>query len=131
MIGPTQSLYTLTLSFINSFESVLKQVHSLFQSELSILRYLVPLQSIFNILSFSYGRTVAAYFPLLVFPSLLPFLLSFSPKTCFRKQFPNKMWPIQPSFFLFILWRMLLSSWNLCTHLHFSHDRTHTLQNKK
>jgi len=34
-------------------------------------------KSISNTLSFSYGRTVAAYFLFVVFPSLLPFFLSF------------------------------------------------------
>jgi len=69
--------HTHTFSFVNSFGSLLKYVHRLFQSDFSTEHDLMLPQSISNILSFSYGRTVAAYFPFHVLPSLIPFFLSF------------------------------------------------------
>ena len=61
---------------------VLRQAHSLFQSEFSIQCDLVHLVSISSILSFPYGQPVAAYFFFLVFTSIPPFI--FRSVMCFK-----------------------------------------------
>ena len=54
-----------------SLQVILRQVHSLFQSEFSTQRDLVLPLSISGTLNFCYGHPVAAYVFFLVFPSLL------------------------------------------------------------
>jgi hypothetical protein len=60
--------------FIHSFilQSVLRQVHGLFQSEFCTECDLVLPLSIYSVLSFPESHPVAAYIFFLVFPSLLP-----------------------------------------------------------
>jgi len=57
---------------------------------------------------------------------LLPCLPVIFPSiTCFRRQFLLKMWPIYSAFLLFVVCRIVLSSWLLVLFvilLHFPHD---------
>ena len=48
-------------------------------------------------------------------PSIFPSI------TCFRRQFPRKMWPIQLAFLLFTICRIFLSSLTLCTASSYFH----------
>jgi hypothetical protein len=79
-------------------QSVLRQVHGLFQtyffSECDLVR---PL-SIYNIHSFPSGKA-AVYAFFLVLPSLI----HFRSIICFRRQFLRKTWPIHISFVHFIV----------------------------
>jgi hypothetical protein len=86
---------------VHSFiaQSVLRKVHSLFQSEFSTQYDLVLPLSVSSILSFP-GHPIAAYVFFLPVTSSPPSV--FSSITCFRRQFLRKMWPIQLPFLLFI-----------------------------
>jgi hypothetical protein len=71
--------------------SVLRQVHSLFQSEFSTQWDIVLLLSISSILSLSDGNPLATYFLFLLFRSLLSFpLSSFSLVICLKKAVPRQ-----------------------------------------
>jgi hypothetical protein len=74
-------------------QSVLRQVHSLFQSEFAPECDVVLHIPISRILSFPQGHPVAVYSLFLVFPPLLP--LIFPSVASFRKHFLRNMWPIQ------------------------------------
>ena len=84
-------------------QSVLRQVHSLCQSQFFTQCGIVLLLPKSRILSFPEGRPVAAYIIFLVFPPLLSFLIFFPYITCFRGQFLHKMWPIQWTVLIFIV----------------------------
>jgi hypothetical protein len=101
LVFPTKFLYEFFLSLvcatfhththllipdlvIHKFRSLLRQVHSLFQSEFSTVRY--------NAYSFnSSGHAVAAYVLFFVFPSLLSPPPIYSSIMCFSRQFLRKM----------------------------------------
>jgi hypothetical protein len=91
----------------NSFtpQSVLRQVHSLFQSEFSTMRYSTS--------SFSFQcpfvslRLSSSSLRLLPVTSTLP--STFPSTTCFKRQFLRKMWPIQLSFLHCIEYKIFLS----------------------
>jgi hypothetical protein len=75
--------------------SVLRQVRSLFQSEISGCDLVLALP-IYSIFSFPEGHSVAAYVFSHVFPSLLSSISSSA--TCFRRQFLHKMRPVHLAF---------------------------------
>jgi len=99
-------------------QSVLRQVHSLFQSEffteydLSI--YSTPL---FPLRSFGCCQPLQPRIPV---TSILPSI--FPSKTCFRRQFLQKMWPVLQSslFLLYVEYSSPL--WLFVTPLHVLHD---------
>jgi hypothetical protein len=92
--------------------SVLQQVQSLFQSKFSKVCDLMFHFSVFCIFSFHQGHPVAAYAFLVVFPSLLFFLL-FPSVTSFRRQFYATCNQSSYSSF-FIVCRIFLSSLTAC-----------------
>jgi hypothetical protein len=71
--------FTSTVMLLSAFspQSVLRHIHSLFQSEFCTEYDLVNLLSVSNIMSFSWDNPVAATIIFHVFPSLVSFLLSF------------------------------------------------------
>jgi hypothetical protein len=52
------------------------------------------------------------------------FRVVFTEVTCFRRQFPRNMWPIQLVFFLFIVWGIFFSSLLCVTPLCVSHEQS-------
>ena len=98
------------LSFI--LQSVLRQVHSLFQSEFSTGYDLVLRLSVSSILSFPQGHPVAACVFFLISRQFCP-----SPYIRFRRQLLGKMCP---SSLVLCVW-YFCSPWLYVT-LHFSHD---------
>ena len=100
---------------------VLRQVHSLFQSEFSIQCDPVLPLSISSIMSFGQGHPVDAYFPFFVIPSLLILPSIFRPITCLRRQFLRKVWPNQLTFLVFNVFRTHISSLALWNTSFFSH----------
>ena len=95
-------------------QSVLRQVHSLCQTQFSTECGIVLLLPISRILSFPEGHPIAAYIFFLVFPSLLSVPRFFPSITCFRRQFLHKIWPIQWAFLIFIVCRMYRCSSTDC-----------------
>ena len=91
--------------------SVLRQVHSLFQSELSSECDPVRPLPMYSIISIPQSHPAAAYVFFLV-TSTLPSILSCV--TWFRRQFLHKMWPIQLAFLPFTVCMIFLSSMILC-----------------
>jgi hypothetical protein len=89
-------------------QSVLRETHSIFQSEFSTQYDLVLSLPIPSILSLPYGRPVVAD---IFSSSLRHFYTSFSFPliNCFRRQSLRKMWPIQLAFLHFIARRIFLS----------------------
>ena len=89
--------------------SLFWQVHSLFQSQFS------PQWNLVQTLSIS--SSTVQY--LLTSPSsssrhFYPSPWSFPSTACFRRQFLNKLWPIQLAFLIFTVYRTFLSSMTLC-----------------
>ena len=94
-------------------QSVLRQVHSLIQSEFSRECDVVRPLSIYRTLLFPYGYSVAAYVFFLVFISYIPSYI-FPSIMCFIIQFLHNIQPIQLAFLLFIACRIFLSSLTVC-----------------
>ena len=108
-------------TFVRSFCSVLRQIHSLFQSKLSEQRDLALPLKISSILSFPQDSPVAAYVFFLVFPSLLSYLPL---NNVLYKAVPAQdvTNPVSlPSCLLFV--RYSSPHW-LFIILHFSHERS-------
>ena len=119
---PSWNTFTIN-SFIHLLipQWVLRQVHSLFQSEFSIQCDPVLPLSISSIMSFGQGHPVDAYFPFFVIPSLLILPSIFRPITCLRRQFLRKVWPNQLTFLVFNVFRTHISSLALWNTSFFSH----------
>jgi hypothetical protein len=103
--------------------SVIRQVYSLFPSELTKQCNLVLSLSISSNLSFPWRHPVAVYVFILVFLSL-PFSFLCPSTKRFRRMFLSKTLPIKIYFLLFIVCKMFLSFLTRLTLLHFSHDRS-------
>ena len=89
----------------------------------SVLHTVRSSASPFNLQYLSFPcHLVAAYAFFLVFPSRLSFFSTFPSVTCFRRQFPRKMWPIQLAFLLLPYVRYSSPPW-LGVILRFSHER--------
>jgi hypothetical protein len=99
-------------------QSLLRQVHSLLQSEFSTHCHLVLLLSIYSILSFSEGHPVAAYVFSHVFPLLLSFFLSFHKQCVIQVHTQNVTNPITLSLCV----EYSFPPWLYIIPLHFSHD---------
>ena len=99
--------------------SVLRQAHSLAQSQFPTQCDLMLPLTIYSIPSFLWDHTVTAYVFFPVFPSLQS---NFPLIMCFSRQFLRKMWPIRLAFLIFIVCRIFFPSW-FYVILHFSHDR--------
>jgi hypothetical protein len=103
ILAQLTSTHSILLSFFTT-RSVLRQVHSLFQTEFYRVK-----SSLISLRSSS--RCLRLLPPL--FPSV----------TCFRRQLLRKVWPIQIVFFRFTVCRTFLSPW-LYAIFHFSHYRS-------
>jgi hypothetical protein len=94
-------------------QSVLRQVHSLFQSPFAMECDLVLPLSILSNLYFPNSYPIPAYVFFLVFPLFV--LASIFPSiTCFRRHFLRKMWPSQLPYLLHIVYKIFLSSMTPC-----------------
>jgi hypothetical protein len=81
---------------------VLQQVHSLFQSEFSVV---LPVSISSNpLVSLRSSRSYLRLLPRLPVTSIFPLI------TCFRRQFLCKIWPIQLALLIFVVCRMFLFS---------------------
>jgi hypothetical protein len=103
--------------FIHSFCSVLSQVHRLFQSKFSIFRSCAPSFNFqYPLFSFRFSSNYLHLLHRIPVTSILPLI---TPSiTCFIRQFPREMWPIQLAFLLFILCKIFLLSMTLCSTSH-------------
>ena len=68
------------------------------------------------------SSTCLRLLPSLPVTSILPSI--FPSITCFRRQFLRKVWPIQLTFLMFIVYGILILSLTSVTLLHFSNDRS-------
>ena len=87
------------------------QVHSLFQSD-----FTTQCDPAF-IFQFTVPSSCLRLLPSIPLTSVLPLI------TCFRRQFPRKVWPIQLAF-LIVLCSIFSPPWLPVTLHHFSHDRS-------
>ena len=76
----------------------------------------------YPLLSLRSSSSFLRLLPCLLVTSISPFI--FPSITCFKRQFPRKMWPILLAFRFLIACRIFICPWLEATLLHFSHDRS-------